>query len=194
MPHDDDKIWAAYTKGVKRVRKSTPKSTASFRKTFSSDGATGRKKTYAESHLIFLPERKQNGIPDQFSFVSQSESKRKLSGMTPFIKATEFSHTTQRRMRRGEILIDARIDLHGMTQVEAHAALEEFIAAQVKTGHRNLLIITGKGKANQGILKTNLVGWLENLPDAARIIGIHQAAIRHGGEGAFYVILKRLRE
>jgi len=80
-----------------------------------------------------------------------------------------------------------------MTQAGAHAALAQFIAAQIKVGRRHLLIITGKGKANRGVLRTNFVSWLETLPDAAHIVGIHQAAIQHGGGGAFYVILKKRR-
>lgn len=94
-------------------------------------------------------------------------------------------------MRDGTLRLDARIDLHGMTQSEAHAALEKFIDAQVKKGARHLLIITGKGKLGGGVLRTNLKLWLKILPGADEILRVAQASIKHGGSGAFYVILKK---
>jgi DNA-nicking Smr family endonuclease len=97
----------------------------------------------------------------------------------------------ERKLRDGDVSIEARLDMHGMTQREAHTALTDFIAKQVKAGTRNLLVITGKGRSGEGVLKANFKDWLENLPDAARILAVRPAAIKHGGSGAFYVILRR---
>jgi DNA-nicking Smr family endonuclease len=98
---------------------------------------------------------------------------------------------SERRLREGDITLDARLDLHGMTQAEAHAALTDFMKAQAAAGARNLLIITGKGRNNEGVLRLQLTHWLETLPQAALIRDIRLAAPRHGGDGAFYVMLKR---
>jgi DNA-nicking Smr family endonuclease len=191
MPPGDDKIWQAYTKGVKPARRDLKKWNIGESSAVKRNGPPLPLAGGEGGGPRYLP-------PDP----SPAKTKDLPRGKSKFLRPlpqgernyTPFDHTTQRRMRRGEIIIDARLDLHGMTQTEAHAALEKFVAAQVRAGHRNLLIITGKGKSNLGVLKTNLAGWLGNLPDAARILGIHQAAIRHGGEGAFYVILKRRRD
>jgi DNA-nicking Smr family endonuclease len=99
----------------------------------------------------------------------------------------------EKALRQGEIEIEARIDLHGMTQARAQTALARFIAAQVKTKRRHVLIITGKGRAGSGILRANLAGWLESLPEAACILALRPAALRHGGDGAWYVILRARR-
>jgi DNA-nicking Smr family endonuclease len=101
---------------------------------------------------------------------------------------------TERRLREGDVALDARLDLHGMTQSQAHAALAGFMKAQAAAGARNLLIITGKGRNNEGVLRTQLTHWLDALPEAALIRDTRQAAARHGGDGAFYVMLKRRRE
>jgi len=115
--------------------------------------------------------------------------------MTPVL----FDRRMERKLRAGEIRLDARLDLHGMTQKEAYAAVGAFIATQAKTGARILLVITGKGRGSQdeagrrgdGVLKSSLRDWLANMPDAARILAVRPAAIKHGGAGAFYVILGR---
>jgi len=89
------------------------------------------------------------------------------------------------------IKIDARIDLHGMTQAEAHGALAHFMASTAKAGCRNLLIITGKGRGGEGVLRTNLPRWLESLPEAGSVLALRPAAPKHGGDGAFYLLLKK---
>ena len=82
-----------------------------------------------------------------------------------------------------------------MTQGEAHAALAAFMKEAAARGVRNLLIITGKGRDdNEGVLRMQLKIWLDALPQAALIRDIRQAAPRHGGAGAFYVMLKRKME
>lgn len=99
--------------------------------------------------------------------------------------------TTARRWRDGDITINARLDLHGYTQVAAHKALKHFMDQAVASHARTLLIITGKGAHGQGILRQNLSLWLEALPTAPSIRRIRPAAMRHGGEGAFYIELRR---
>ncbi len=84
--------------------------------------------------------------------------------------------------------IDATLDLHGLTQDEAHEKLLRFIAAARKSGKRRLLIITGKGK---GILKKSLPLWLDSPKLAGQIGSIASAGPEKGGEGALYVLLKK---
>ena len=89
--------------------------------------------------------------------------------------------------------IDGRLDLHGMTQDAAHAALNGFVLRAYDAGRRCLLVITGKGQAGGGVLKTEGPRWL-NLPVLrSKILGFSYAQPKDGGDGALYVLLKRHR-
>jgi DNA-nicking Smr family endonuclease len=102
---------------------------------------------------------------------------------------------TEERLRRGRVAIDGRIDLHGMTQTEAFGALLGFVENAARAGRRALLVITGKGAIGQGggVLRRNVPGWLAASPVARRILTVMPAHTRHGGEGAYYVLLRRER-
>lgn len=109
---------------------------------------------------------------------------------------------TAERMRRGAREPDMRIDLHGMRAERAHRACLTFLADALARGARMVLVITGKGAREQdddwtaprrGVLRESLPGWLRASPLGPSIVGIYQAHRRHGGEGAFYVYLKRRR-
>ena len=102
-----------------------------------------------------------------------------------------FDRQTERKLREGSINLEARLDLHGLTQGEAYAALREFMAEQIRLRSRMLLVITGKGRGGDGVLRKSLLGWLQSLPCAPYILSLRAAATRHGGAGAFYVVLRR---
>jgi DNA-nicking Smr family endonuclease len=102
------------------------------------------------------------------------------------------------RLSRGRSEIDARIDLHGMTQLRAHRALLSFLQRAHADGATFVLVITGKGKIGgteeeRGVLRRQVPHWL-GLPDLRDIVlGFEAAHVAHGGEGALYVRLRRLR-
>jgi len=103
----------------------------------------------------------------------------------------------RQRIARGSEAIDGRLDLHGMTQDQAHAALLRFLRARQARGARLVLVITGKGTLGggegRGVLKRMVPMWLA-LPELRElVIGFESAAIAHGGEGALYVRLRRTR-
>lgn len=93
----------------------------------------------------------------------------------------------ERRVQRGRVDIVARIDLHGHTQDQARGALLRFLSAQQEAGARTVLVITGKS----GVLRVRLRDWLAAAEFRARVSGYAEAHRRHGGEGAWYVFLKR---
>jgi DNA-nicking Smr family endonuclease len=101
--------------------------------------------------------------------------------------------STERKLTRGLLAIDATLDLHGMTQTQAHNALDRFVGRQLGTPARVLLIVTGKGKTGDGVLKRLMPEWLMAGPYASRVLKIVSAARNHGGGGAFYVMLRRKR-
>lgn len=111
-------------------------------------------------------------------------------------------HGTHKRMTRGKLMPEGRMDLHGMTLSEAHPALISFIFQAYETEKRLVLVITGKGKdrdsggpipIRRGILRHQVPGWLTSPPLGALILNIREAHQRHGGGGAYYVYLKRRR-
>jgi len=105
----------------------------------------------------------------------------------------------KRRLARGTDPIDARIDLHGRTQSEAHAALLGFLRAAQRDGAKLVLVITGKGmrgdghRSERGVLRRQVPNWLQLPEFRSFVIGFEQAHIGHGGEGALYVRLRRSR-
>lgn len=89
--------------------------------------------------------------------------------------------------------IDATLDLHGLTKIEAYTQVQRFIAHQHRVGHRHVVIITGKGRGNaMGVLRSALPDWLNELPLRALISTVTHAAPEKGGDGVTHVLLKRL--
>jgi DNA-nicking Smr family endonuclease len=107
---------------------------------------------------------------------------------------TPLSRRMKRGVVRGKQAIDARLDLHGLTQSEAHAALLRFLHNAHARDARLVLVITGKGRgAEPGVLRRQVPQWL-GLPEfRALVLGFEDAGARHGGEGALYVRLRRAR-
>ena len=103
----------------------------------------------------------------------------------------------RRRLSRGLAEVDARIDLHGMRQDRAFAALFSFLRHSQARGARTVLVITGKGRAGEdgrGVLRTAVPAWLSRPEFRSLIAGFEEAARRHGGAGALYVRVRRRRE
>lgn len=101
---------------------------------------------------------------------------------------------SKQRIARGRDAIDGRLDLHGLTQVEAHEALLRFLHAGQNRGAKLVIVITGKGRGGEGgVLKRQVPLWLA-MPDfRAMVVGFEEAHQRHGGEGALYLRLRKLR-
>jgi DNA-nicking Smr family endonuclease len=110
---------------------------------------------------------------------------------------------TADRLRRGQLPIDARLDLHGHNREEAHSALIAFVREAHAAGGRCLLVITGKGNRSEpddfgrrpsgGVLRRFIPGWLADPELARRILATAPARPQHGGDGALYLLLRRAR-
>lgn len=106
------------------------------------------------------------------------------------------------QMKRGKLKPEGRIDLHGMTLDRAHPTLTRFILSSHSDGKRLVLVITGKGKSRDdggpipvrfGVLRHQVPLWLSMQPLSSAVLQITQAHDRHGGGGAYYVYLRKLR-
>ena len=105
---------------------------------------------------------------------------------------------TARRIRRGSLRIEARIDLHGFTREEARRRLTRFIAESQAAGRRLVLVVTGKGRRAEdgmavGVIRREAPFWLSRPPNAARVLDTAPAQPRDGGDGALYVYLRKHR-
>lgn len=106
------------------------------------------------------------------------------------------------RMKKGKVKPEARLDLHGMRIDGAHPALIRFILSAQASGKRLVLVITGKGKSKadegpiptpRGVLKHHVPQWLSMPPLAQAVLQVAPAHVSHGGQGAYYVYLRRMR-
>ncbi len=180
---DDHNVWVLYTKKVKPVKQKRK----TRLKQITSDKPEKPLAKVATPQNI-NPET----LPATGSNLSQEQERRALS--SDQIRAIQFDKRTERALRQGAITLDGKIDLHGLFQSEAHEVLLKFIEVHVKKGSKHLLVITGKGRPSPGVLRTKFADWLYNSPFRPQILSIRQAALRHGGEGAFYVILRRKKD
>ena len=108
---------------------------------------------------------------------------------------TPLGRRLKQRIGRGKEAIDGRLDLHGLTQSQAHAALLRFLRSASERDARLVLVITGKGarEGERGVLKRVVPQWL-GLPEFRMlVIGYEDAHVAHGGEGALYIRIRRTR-
>jgi DNA-nicking Smr family endonuclease len=101
----------------------------------------------------------------------------------------------RQRVARGREAIEGRIDLHGLTQAQAHSALLHFLRDAGAREARLVLVITGKGARDgqRGVLKRQVPQWLATPEFRAFVVGFEDAHVAHGGEGALYVKIRRTR-
>ena len=109
-------------------------------------------------------------------------------------RAAGVSRETVARLSRGEFAVRSHVDLHGMALDDAKDAVDQYLAERQKRGDRCVLVITGKGKNSRGqiaVLRERIPEWLARGPSARRVLAFVTARPCDGGEGAFYVLLRR---
>lgn len=129
----------------------------------------------------------ESGVPE----IEAPKSAAKSKPAPPKTPAPPAERGGEKKVRRGKLVITARFDLHGHTQASASRALPDFLEGQQADGTRCVLVITGKGKEGQGILRRNFLLWLESPPARRLVSGYAESHPKHGGAGAFYVFLRK---
>jgi len=173
---DEEHLWSLVARTVRPLRLSKKPATDARHKAgvrhakrLVTDRAT------VEPHAAVSPQRPA-GVP----------------ALSPFLRKEK------QKLARGNAAIDARIDLHGMTQAEAHGALRKLLHRSQASGAKFVLVVTGKGAPNasrsdRGVLRRQVPMWLA-LPEFRRyVLGFDVADTGHGGEGALYVRLRKAK-
>tara|TARA_B100001057_G_scaffold183570_1_gene184248 strand:- start:539 stop:1135 length:597 start_codon:yes stop_codon:yes gene_type:complete len=180
--HDDDRLlWEKVTQSIKRMNPQPAFQPVKY----NGDPKTG-------------PQSKGRTDRSQFGQTEQPKVKIETVKTSP----TDFrlgdvsgiDRLSARRMQRGQLPIEDRLDLHGLSQEQAHKKLNAFISRAVQQNFRHVLIITGKGRDGHGILRQKVPAWLKDAPLCHHLLAISYAQPKDGGKGALYIRLKRKRE
>ena len=126
---------------------------------------------------------------------SARQQPKRPSQAPPLDRFAGIDRANAERLKRGLHTIEAQLDLHGMTQAEAHRELVAFVTRSRAAGRRCVLIITGRGLGpnGSGVLKSSVPRWLEEPELRPQILATASAQPRHGGAGATYLLLRRQR-
>lgn len=164
---------------------------------------TGRKDISKINHTV-AP--RQSKMIRQDEVLSNAAHQQTSSSQIAFER---LDRRTRSRLARGSYNIDASLDLHGFSQNEAHSRLYSFLFGSQKKGYKFVLIITGKGGYSQrslndeqrsdwttdrGILRRNVPQWLNSSKFRSIVLSVEEAHATHGGRGALYIRLRRLKK
>jgi len=159
-------------------------------------GAAARKaKPAATKHALPVP--RHGASAHRKSAAPVASGSAKSPAHAPALVPLE--RRLKRRLARGIEEIDARIDLHGYTQMEAHAALLRFLQRAQAKGAKHVLVITGKGAgardfaSERGVLRRQVPLWLALPEFRAYVVGVEEAHVGHGAAGALYVKVRQAR-
>ena len=180
--HEDDKIlWEKVTRSVRRLNPQPASQTPKQR---------GRPHTG--------PLKKSWTVRSESVQTGQAKAKTSPDKTMPadfrLGETSGVDRTSARRMQRGQVLIEDRLDLHGLSQEQAQKEVKTFIGSAVQKNFRHVLIITGKGRDGHGILREKVPEWLKDAPLCYHLNAISYAQPKDGGKGALYIRLKRQRE
>ena len=153
----------------------------------------------------FDPDKLEAGLPEEIPFKPYrsapakprpTKSKESKPGPLTHGQVENMDRRKADRFIKGKLPMEAVLDLHGQTQVQAMASLARFIRECRDRGLRNVIVVTGKGSGPQskGVLKAMVPRWLNEEPNRGAILAFSHAKQYHGGSGALYVLLKRTRE
>ncbi len=112
---------------------------------------------------------------------------------------TGLDRATEQRLRRGQLSPEAKLDLHGHTVADAERAMARFLERSQAMGCRVVLVVTGKGARSEGgvtfagRIRQEFPHWVNGSGNRGRVFGVRAAHPRHGGGGAFYVMLRKAR-
>ena len=172
---DDATVWKRLTEGVKPYRPDPPAPTRP-----KSSPPASRRRTRPVPVARSIPATPPIKKPDPVDLRAGEHA--------------GIDKSTRRRLAQGQMAIESRLDLHGLTAAQAERRLSGFIDSAVRQGSRCVLVITGKGVEGNGVLRRLVPQWLKSPPLAPFVLAISAARPGDGGDGALYVLLRRRRQ
>jgi DNA-nicking Smr family endonuclease len=181
LSDEEEALWAGFTRSIKPLKSAKPGAKTSLTSPATPSVANTPEQSPTRSHPVMPRETRPAPSPP----------------LAPL------GRRLKQRVARGREPIDARLDLHGMTQQEAHAALLRFLHRAQASGVKTALVVTGKGLRKSsssdgrdadnrpGVLKRQVPLWLALPEFRLLVVGFDDAHVGHGGEGALYVRLRR---
>jgi DNA-nicking Smr family endonuclease len=181
LSDEEEALWAGFARSIKPLKSAKPARKASPKSSATPSGASPAAPSQTRSHPV---------AP-------------RVAPPAPPPPLAPLGRRLKQRVARGREPIDARLDLHGMTQQQAHAALLRFLHRAQASGAKTALVVTGKGlrksssgaeydaDGRPGVLKRQVPLWLALPEFRPLVVGFDDAHVGHGGEGALYVRLRR---
>ena len=182
LTHDEHKLWSGVTRSIAPLKRKPSKT-------------RGKEAMSTPGEEAPPPPARRRTEPARQP-AAKSAGKPAIKPAPPVVG---LERRDKQRLARGTQAIDARIDLHGRTQSEAHAVLLGFLRRAQAQGARFVLVITGKGggpgsSGERGVLKRQVPMWLRLPEFRLLVLAIEDAHVAHGGEGALYVRVRRARD
>jgi DNA-nicking Smr family endonuclease len=179
LSEDEDALWSGVARSIKPLRASAVKRNAEHAAPATPSKPKAPTKTAAK-----MPSGSVDRVPTP---------KPKLQ--VPALATLD--RRTKQKLARGREAIDARIDLHGLTQAEAYNALLHFLHRVQADGAKFIIVVTGKGARSspgeRGVLRRQVPEWLRLPEFRTLVVGFESAHVGHGGDGALYVRVRRRR-
>lgn len=205
---EDERLWRHVTRSVKPIDSNRALMASLMESTTAARGPTTPRKPTPETVPKTTSRQKTDGMQKSFWTADSYSRTTGSQGSAPSAPLeTPANRQWARRLAKGDMPIDARLDLHGLTQAEAHGRLMRFLQIAVAQKLRVLLVITGKGGKRgtrggsdqggaghhdaPGVLRRSLRGWIKGSAVSGQVMSVHAAHHRHGGSGAWYVVLRR---
>lgn len=196
---DDEALWKSYARGVKKLGEKEPEPEPTKKTVATAVPQAPEQKTKEEDAPAFAElmgrEKPPSAPPHRSVTIAPPPSKTEAQAPVPTPpkawKKEPLDLRVERNMSLGDVMIEARLDLHGQTESTAHDAFKAFVETNYARGRRMLLVITGKGADGASVLRSNLPRWCDVPPFDNYVMAVRTAAQHHGGEGAYYVLLRK---
>ena len=185
---NDDELWNNITKNDKKYIKSNRFVTKNVNSV--------KKKLNTKNNMKHETANNESIKKDIKSDITIAKNNTNIQELDPKIIPSGISASQADKLRKGKIRPERTIDLHGFTQLRAHSYINDELIKCHRRNIRSILIITGKkyGKMGaEGVLKKEVPKWLNLSPLKEIILMTSWAIPRDGGEGALYVLLRRVR-
>ena len=183
LSDDEKELWKDFSKSAKPLRYKAKKN----------QETSSEKNKQINSVNLQEPEKKY--------FIRSKETQSSI-GQVLTSSVLSMDSKLHIKLKQGKLRPEAKLDLHGLNLSQAHPVLTRFVLNAYGRGLRLILVITGKGRNSEdhdviprrkGILKATVPSWLAMEPLSSKILQVTNAHVRHGGDGAFYVYLRKKR-